>query len=60
MSAAHQHDGSPARRKVARQTRIDPKRQRERNAVGLNRAAKKKQLDFDPHAFLATIGEGRT
>jgi CRP/FNR family cyclic AMP-dependent transcriptional regulator len=59
VSAAHQAEGSPARRKVARQTRIDPKRKKEGNATGLNRVAKKK-LDFDPHAFLATIAEGRT
>ena len=43
-----------------RVARIDPKRKRERNAVGLNPASKKKHLDFDPHAFLATIGEGRS
>src|ERR1035438_2175532 len=57
VSAAHQGEGSPARRKVARQTRIDPKRKKERNATGLNRVAKK-SLYFDPQALLATIGEG--
>lgn len=57
VSAAHQGESSPARRKVARQTRIDPKRKKERNATGLNRVAKK-SLYFDPQALLATIGEG--
>jgi CRP/FNR family transcriptional regulator, cyclic AMP receptor protein len=48
----------PGRRKTARQTLIRPMFPTKRNAIGPNVAAKKRP-DFDPHAFLATIGEGR-
>jgi hypothetical protein len=58
MSPARPANGSSRRRKTDRQTPIGPKLQRERNALGPNVAGKKRR-DFDPHAFLATIGEGR-
>ena len=58
MSPARRPNGSPRRRRIARQPPIGPKLRRERNALGPSVAAKKKH-DFDPHAFLATIGEGR-
>jgi CRP/FNR family transcriptional regulator, cyclic AMP receptor protein len=58
MSPARQADGSLRGRKIARQTPIDPTLQPKRNAISPSGAAKKKR-DFDPHAFLATIGEGR-
>ena len=45
-------------RKVARRFSIDPTLQPASNAIGPSLVAKKKR-DFDPHAFLATIGEGR-
>jgi CRP/FNR family cyclic AMP-dependent transcriptional regulator len=52
MSPARQANGSPRKEKVSLQTPIEPMLQRKR------RASKKRQR-FDPHAFLATIGEGR-
>jgi CRP/FNR family transcriptional regulator, cyclic AMP receptor protein len=55
MSPARQTNGSPGKRKVVRQTTIAPNLRAERNAIG----SRKKRLDFDPIAFLATIGEGR-
>ena len=58
MSPARQLNSSPARKKIARQTPIDPTPQTELNAISPSVAAKKRH-DFDPHAFLATIGEGR-
>jgi len=58
MHSARQPNGSPRRRKIARQTPIGPTSQTERNAIGPSVAGKKRR-DFDPHAFLATIGEGR-
>jgi CRP/FNR family transcriptional regulator, cyclic AMP receptor protein len=58
MSPACQPHGSPGTRRIARQTQIDPTSQTERSAVLRNVAAEKRR-DFDPHAFLATIGEGR-
>ena len=58
MSPARQPNGSPGTRKIARPTPIGPTLQTERNAV-LRSVAAKKRRDFDPHAFLATIGEGR-
>jgi len=58
MFAARQPNGSPRGRKIARQTPIDPTLQPERNAIS-PRVAAKKRRDFDPHVFLATIGEGR-
>jgi CRP/FNR family cyclic AMP-dependent transcriptional regulator len=51
MSPASQPNGSPRRRKIAVQIPIDPTLQ-----TGV---AAKKRRDFDPGAFLATIGEGR-
>jgi len=58
MSPDGQSSGSPRRRKIARQTSIDPTLRTARNAIGPRLRAKKKRA-FDPHAFLATIGEGR-
>jgi CRP/FNR family cyclic AMP-dependent transcriptional regulator len=58
MSPARQTNGFPRRRKITRQIPIDPTLQTERNAVIPNVAAKTRR-DFDAHAFLATIGEGR-
>ena len=58
MSPARRANGSPSTRKIARQTPIGPTLQTERNAIGPSVAIKKRR-DFDPHAFLATIGEGR-
>jgi CRP/FNR family transcriptional regulator, cyclic AMP receptor protein len=58
MSPARQPNGSPGRGKIVRQAPISPTFQTERNAIVPSVAAKKRR-DFDPHAFLATIGEGR-
>ena len=58
MSPARQSNGSPGGRKIARQTPIALTLQTQRNAMG-PRVAAKKRRDFDPPAFLATIGEGR-
>jgi hypothetical protein len=58
MSPVRRANGSPNARKIARQTPIGPTLQTERDAIGPSVAAKKRR-DFDPHAFLATIGEGR-
>ena len=58
MSPARQPNGSPGGRTIARQTPIASTPQAEPNPMGPSVAAKKRR-DFDPHAFLATIGEGR-
>jgi CRP/FNR family transcriptional regulator, cyclic AMP receptor protein len=58
MSPARQPNDSPGGRKIARQPTIGPTLQTQRYAIGPGLAAKKAR-DFDPHAFLATIGEGR-
>ena len=58
MSPVLQPNGSPGGRKIARQTPIGPTLQTQRKAMGPSVAAEKKRA-FDPHAFLATIGEGR-
>jgi len=57
MSPTRQYNGSPGGWKVARQTSIHPTLQEASNAVAPGVAARRR--DFDPHAFLATIGEGR-
>jgi CRP/FNR family transcriptional regulator, cyclic AMP receptor protein len=57
MSPAQQTSGS-RRGATARKTSIDPALQTPRNAIGPSLVAKRKR-DFDPHAFLGTIGEGR-
>jgi Cyclic nucleotide-binding domain len=57
MSPAGQPDGASKRSKIARQPPVVPIRQTEPGVVGL--VAAKKRRRFDPHAFLATIGEGR-
>ena len=58
MSPTRQPNRSSGRRKIACQPPIDPTFQAEPNAIR-PRVAAKKRWDFDPHAFLATIGEGR-
>jgi CRP/FNR family transcriptional regulator, cyclic AMP receptor protein len=58
MSAARQPNGSSQRSKIARQTSIGARLPAEHNAISPSIAAKQRR-DFDPHAFLATIGEGR-
>ena len=58
MSPARQPNGSPRRRGIARQAQFIPILQTERSAISRSAGAKKRR-DFDPHAFLATIGEGR-
>ena len=55
MSPARQTNGSSDKRKVIRQTTIDPNLRADRNAID----SRKKKRDFDPIAFLATIGVGR-
>jgi CRP/FNR family transcriptional regulator, cyclic AMP receptor protein len=54
MSPARQANSSPRKRRKARPTPIDPTPR----AVGPRAQTKKRHL-FDPHAFLATIAEGR-
>ena len=55
MSPARQRNG---RREIARHTPVSPTFTTDRSALG-SRITSKKKRDFDPHAFLATIGEGR-
>jgi CRP/FNR family transcriptional regulator, cyclic AMP receptor protein len=55
MSPARQPNGSANKRKVARQSPIEPTLHTERNAL----VGAKKKREFDPHAFLETLGEGR-
>ncbi len=57
VSPARRSNHSPGGRKVGRQT-IEPTLEVAHNAIGPSIMAKKKR-DFDPHAFLATIDEGR-
>ena len=58
MSPARRANGPLIARKIVRQTPVGPALQTERNATGASIAAKRIR-DFDPHSFLATIGEGR-
>ncbi len=58
MSPNRQTNGTPPRRKVARPTLIVPAFQPERNAISPGVVAKRRHA-FDPHEFLATIGEDR-
>jgi len=55
MSLPRESEGST---KIARQTPINRISQRTRNSAPSNRVPKNGRA-FDPHAFLATIGEGR-
>jgi CRP/FNR family transcriptional regulator, cyclic AMP receptor protein len=55
MSPARRPDG---RREIARQTPVSPTFVTERRAARASVTAKTRR-NFDPHAFLATIGEGR-
>jgi len=58
MSPACRRNDSPRSKKVAREAPFDPILQTARAAIGPSLVVRKKR-DFDPHAFLATIGEGR-
>ena len=58
MSPAVQPNSSAGGRKIACQTSIAPPLPIAGNAIGPRLMAKKKRA-FDPHAFLATISEGR-
>jgi CRP-like cAMP-binding protein len=58
MSPARQVNRSPHKERIARQSRSDLTLRSERKANSAN-AARKKKRDFDPQAFLATIGDGR-
>ena len=58
MSPARQTKGSPGTGKTVPRSEIGATLQTERDALIPSSAAKKKYA-FDPHAFLATIGEGR-
>jgi len=58
MSPARQLNGSPDTRKAVRQAPLGPISQTTRSATSPSVAARKTRV-FDPHAFLATIGEGR-
>lgn len=58
MSPAHQPDRPPGGRTFTRKTLLEPALQTTRKATNAGVVAKGRS-DFDPHAFLATIGEGR-
>src|SRR5579864_3676540 len=58
MSPARQPNRPPGSGKLTRKTSTDAALRTARNAISPSLVAKKKR-DFDPHAFLATIGEGR-
>jgi CRP/FNR family transcriptional regulator, cyclic AMP receptor protein len=58
MSPARQTNSSPSGRKIVRPTLVDATLQTTRSVTSPSVATKKRR-DFDPHAFLATIGEGR-
>ena len=58
MSPSGQSNASSQRRNVAPPTSMPPTFQAKRKDRRPNAAANKRR-DFDPHAFLATIGEGR-
>jgi CRP/FNR family transcriptional regulator, cyclic AMP receptor protein len=58
MSPARRPNGSPRRRETTRQAPIAPTFQTKRSPISPSVVAKKRR-DFDPQAFLATIGEGR-
>jgi len=58
MSPAPRSARSPGGKKVGRQTSVDPIFKAAHSSVDPRLIAKKKR-DFDLHAFLATIGEGR-
>ncbi len=58
MSPARPPNDPPLRPKAARQAPVDPKFSAKRSGT-LPPVAAKKKRGFDPHTFLATIGEGR-
>ncbi len=59
MSRALQPKASAGGRKIGRQSSSDRIAQKTRNADGTSPVANRRR-DFDPHVFLATIGNGRT
>jgi CRP/FNR family transcriptional regulator, cyclic AMP receptor protein len=58
MSPALQNDRSPRARRLTRKTSIASASRTALKVTSAGLLAKKKR-DFDPHSFLATIGEGR-
>jgi CRP/FNR family cyclic AMP-dependent transcriptional regulator len=58
MSPVRQPNRLAGGRTLTRKTSIDPALRTARNAIGPSLVAKKRR-NFDPHAFLAIIGEGR-
>jgi CRP/FNR family transcriptional regulator, cyclic AMP receptor protein len=58
MPPARQPDRSPSSRKLTRKTSTAAALRTARDGISPSLVAKKKR-DFDPYAFLATIGEGR-
>jgi len=58
MSPARRANGPPITRKSVRQTPVGPALQTERNATGASVGVRRRR-DFDPHSFLASIGQGR-
>jgi CRP/FNR family transcriptional regulator, cyclic AMP receptor protein len=58
MSPTRQPNGSSLRNKIAHQASISTTLHEKHNAISPSVLAKQRR-DFDPHAFLATIGEGR-
>jgi CRP/FNR family transcriptional regulator, cyclic AMP receptor protein len=58
MSPAHQPERPPGGRKIARKTLVDRALRTARKARSAGVVANGRS-DFDPHAFLAIIGEGR-
>jgi len=58
MSPALQNDRSPRARRLTRKTSIASASRTALKVASAGLLAKKKR-DFDPHSFLATIGEGR-
>jgi len=58
MSPARRPNGPPLRRKTARQAPVDPTFPTERSRT-IPSVKPKQARAFDPHTFLATIGEGR-
>src|SRR5579864_7328554 len=58
LSSARQPDRSSRRRRIAPPAAVPVALQTKRSAISPSVAARKRD-GFDPHAFLATIGDGR-
>jgi len=58
MSPALQNNRTPRARRLSRETSVTPASRTALRATSPGLVAKKRR-DFDPHSFLATIGEGR-